>query len=83
VHDRDDAEVPFSDAEEIVRSWPGARLHATAGLGHRRILSDPGVTTSLGRFMTERTGLEFHSEAESLEADLWDRRARWQPTPAL
>ncbi len=83
VHDRDDAEVPFRDAEEIVRSWPGARLHATSGLGHRRILGDPGVIASLGRFLTEGTGREFHSEAESLEAGLWDRSTRWQPTPAV
>lgn len=83
VHDRDDREVPLSDAEEIVCSWPGARLLATSGLGHRRILGDPGVITSIGRFLTEGTGREFQSEAESVEADLWDRRARWQPTPAV
>lgn len=83
VHDRDDADVPFRDAEEIVRSWPGARLYATSGLGHRRILGDSGVIAALGRFLTEGTGVEFHSEAENLEADLWDRRARWQPTAAV
>ncbi len=83
VHDRDDAEVPFADAEEILRSWPGSRLHATSGLGHRRILREPSVIKSLGRFLTEGTGQEFHSEAEDLESDLWDRSTRWQTTPAV
>jgi pimeloyl-ACP methyl ester carboxylesterase len=83
VHDRDDADVPIADAEEIVRSWPGARLHATSGLGHCRVLREPSVVTTVGRFLTEGTGQEFHSEAENLESDLWDRRTRWQPTPAV
>ncbi|HEX7527755.1 MAG TPA: alpha/beta hydrolase, partial [Thermoanaerobaculia bacterium] len=83
VHDRDDAEVPIADAEEIVRSWPGARLHATSGLGHRRVLREPSVVTTVGRFLTEGTGQEFHSEAENLEAGLWDRSTRWQPTPVV
>lgn len=83
VHDREDAEVPFGDAEEIARAWPGARLLATSGLGHRRVLRDPAVVTAVGRFLTEGTGRTFHSEAEALEADLWDRRSRWQTTPAV
>lgn len=42
------------------------------------------MIASLGRFLTEGTGQEFHSEAENLEAGLWDRAARaWQPTPAV
>lgn len=78
VHDRDDREVPFADAEEIVRSWPGALLYATRGLGHRRILRDSGVVNHVGRFLAEGTGQTFQSEAETLESDLWDREARWQ-----
>lgn len=78
VHDRDDAEVPFADAEEIVRSWPGALLCATRGLGHRRILRDSSVINRVGRFLTEGTGQTFQSEAENLESDLWDREARWR-----
>jgi pimeloyl-ACP methyl ester carboxylesterase len=43
LHDREDEDVPFSQAEEIARAWPGARLVPTTGLGHRAILRDPAV----------------------------------------
>jgi pimeloyl-ACP methyl ester carboxylesterase len=43
LHDREDDDVPYSQAEEIVRAWPGARLVLTSGLGHRAILRDPIV----------------------------------------
>jgi pimeloyl-ACP methyl ester carboxylesterase len=43
VHDRADKEVPFSNAVEIEANWPGARLMATDGYGHHRILIDPAV----------------------------------------
>jgi pimeloyl-ACP methyl ester carboxylesterase len=77
LHDREDAEVPFQDAEAIAGAWPGARLHETHGLGHRRILRDPGVVASVARFLADGTGREFHSEMENLESELWDRSARW------
>lgn len=43
VHDRDDREVPFRNAERLAAAWPHARLVPTTGLGHRRILRDPAV----------------------------------------
>jgi pimeloyl-ACP methyl ester carboxylesterase len=43
VHDRGDREVPFAQGEALAAAWPAARLHATSGLGHRRILRDPDV----------------------------------------
>lgn len=43
VHDVDDDEVPPRDARHIAAVWPRAQLVETAGLGHRRILRDPGV----------------------------------------
>jgi pimeloyl-ACP methyl ester carboxylesterase len=43
VHDENDAEVPPDHGQGIVAAWPGARLVRTVGLGHRRILADPGV----------------------------------------
>ena len=52
VHDRQDRAVPFADAEAIARAWPGARLLATAGLGHSRVLGDPAVTAAIGAFLT-------------------------------
>jgi len=38
VHDHEDRDVPFSSGLALARAWSGARLAATRGLGHRRIL---------------------------------------------
>ncbi len=43
IHDRDDSDVPYAHGEEIAHAWPGARLVATTGLGHRALLRDPDV----------------------------------------
>lgn len=43
IHDRDDDEVPVSDAQHIADAWPGATLVETSGLGHRKILRDAQV----------------------------------------
>lgn len=51
VHDRDDAEVPWSDGAAIARAWPGARLLTTTGLGHRRILRDERVLSEAVAFV--------------------------------
>jgi pimeloyl-ACP methyl ester carboxylesterase len=51
VHDRHDQDVPFGHAEEIAAAWPGARLHATDGLGHRAVLRDPGVVEATAAFL--------------------------------
>ncbi|MEL6183396.1 MAG: alpha/beta fold hydrolase [Myxococcota bacterium] len=53
VHDVDDREVPFEQAERLASVWPGARLQPTAGLGHRRILRDPVVVSTVVDFMQE------------------------------
>ena len=50
-HDRDDAEVPWSDGAAIAHAWPGARLVTTAGLGHRRILRDERVVSQAVSFV--------------------------------
>jgi len=42
-HDPDDREVPFTEAQTLVTSWPAAHLVPTPGLGHRRLLRDPAV----------------------------------------
>lgn len=51
VHDRDDGAVPFRDAERIAANWPGARLLATSGLGHARLLADTGVARAIAGFL--------------------------------
>ena len=43
VHDRGDTEVPFDHALRLSARVPGARLIKTYGLGHYRLLRDPGV----------------------------------------
>jgi pimeloyl-ACP methyl ester carboxylesterase len=43
VHDRDDLEIPYADAERIASTWPDATLLTTSGLGHQRILRDDQV----------------------------------------
>jgi pimeloyl-ACP methyl ester carboxylesterase len=47
VHDRADAEVPFESGVVIAEAWPRARLLATDGLGHRRILRDGAVAAEI------------------------------------
>jgi pimeloyl-ACP methyl ester carboxylesterase len=53
VHDESDPEVPFDEALTIASAWPGARLERTSGLGHRRILRDPGVTALAAGFIRD------------------------------
>lgn len=51
VHDREDPDVPYGHAEQIMRAWPEARLVTTAGLGHRAILRDPAVVRETVEFL--------------------------------
>lgn len=53
IHDRADREAPFAGGEELARSWPGARLLATEGLGHTRILWDEKVVSAATAFLQE------------------------------
>lgn len=53
VHDRDDLEVPLAGGRDLAAAWPGARLVATRGLGHRRLLRDPGVIETVLGFVAE------------------------------
>ncbi len=85
VHDRGDAEVPFADGADIAAAWPGARLLATEGLGHRRILRDPMVAGAAAAFLLEhsrRCACGRLSRAEGacdgcrLSAELYDRESR-------
>jgi len=53
IHDHDDLEVPFSEAESIQRHWKNAVLIPTNGLGHRRIVRDPIVLERVVAFMKD------------------------------
>lgn len=50
IHDTADREVAFAGGEEVVASWPGARLHPTTGLGHRRVLEHPEIVAKVLAF---------------------------------
>jgi pimeloyl-ACP methyl ester carboxylesterase len=52
VHDRHDREVAFEHGSAVAEAWPDARLLATEGLGHGRLLHDPGVIGAVVRFLT-------------------------------
>jgi predicted alpha/beta hydrolase family esterase len=51
VHDRADREVPFVHGERLAQVWGGAALRETSGLGHRKILRDPGVIAQVAAFV--------------------------------
>ena len=51
VHDRTDRVALFSEGERVAASWPNARMLATDGLGHRRILRDPEVIAQVVAFI--------------------------------
>jgi pimeloyl-ACP methyl ester carboxylesterase len=51
IHDRNDKRVPFSHAERMHAALPQGRLIATEGLGHNRILRDPGLAAQAADFI--------------------------------
>jgi len=50
IHDTDDQEIPFSEAEKIVADNPQAQLHKITGHGHRRILYAEEAVTKATEF---------------------------------
>ena len=53
IHDVQDPVVPLAQSERIVAAYGGrARLVTTSGLGHRKMLSDPGVLDAATAFLT-------------------------------
>ena len=69
IHDRDDREVPFLHGERLAELWPNARLEATQGLGHRRILRDPGVIATA--VAAVREGVPLPASDLVREVDRW------------
>ena len=53
VHDRADRQTPYADAVGLVEALPQAELVTTDGLGHRRILHDPGVVAATVAFIRD------------------------------
>lgn len=53
MHDTGDRDVPYEDGLSIVGAWPSATLATTDGLGHHRLLRDPGVIRRALAFIQE------------------------------
>jgi pimeloyl-ACP methyl ester carboxylesterase len=52
VHDDGDRDVAPIHGRRLAATWPRAQLLATDGLGHRRILRDPGVVAAAVALLT-------------------------------
>lgn len=52
-HSDDDGELPITHAETLARLWPRATLARRQGLGHYRLLRDPGVVEEAVRFLDQ------------------------------
>jgi pimeloyl-ACP methyl ester carboxylesterase len=57
VHDRDDADIPFSQGAALAGAWSGAGLMGTQGLGHRRVLRDERVIAAVTDFVAGRAAV--------------------------
>ena len=51
VHDAEDEETPWRGGAEVARTWTHGELLTTRGLGHRRLLRDPGVVAAVAGFV--------------------------------
>jgi pimeloyl-ACP methyl ester carboxylesterase len=52
AHDTTDRYTPYADSVRLVEDWPGtADLLTTSGLGHNRLLRDPGVIAAVVGFV--------------------------------
>jgi pimeloyl-ACP methyl ester carboxylesterase len=51
VHDVGDEVVPIAVGRLLAKSWPGARIVETSGLGHNKILRDETVIAAVAEFI--------------------------------
>ena len=56
VHDRKDRVAPFAAGERVVAALSQAALHATDGLGHRRVLDDAAVEPRVVAHLADGSG---------------------------
>lgn len=56
VHDRDDADAPYANSLYLQFLREDAALQTTRGLGHNRILHDPGVIAAVRDFLSPPRG---------------------------
>lgn len=58
LHDQQDGETPYSDAERFQAALATSKLIRTERLGHNRILRDPAVLDHIAAFVTESRALK-------------------------
>jgi pimeloyl-ACP methyl ester carboxylesterase len=58
IHDHGDREAPYDSTVSLVSHWAGARLSSTDGLGHRRLLREPGIVRQVVAFVAAGEALE-------------------------
>lgn len=51
VHDREDAVIPYSEAEALIAVWPELESITTVGKGHRDILAHAEVVKAIADFL--------------------------------
>lgn len=51
IHDEEDPEIPFAHSVALLGGAAKAKLHATRGLGHHRLLGDPAVIERVLQFV--------------------------------
>lgn len=57
VHDRRDESIPFAEGVALAGALPRARLFATDGLGHHRVLRDTTVLDEVAEFALDAEGV--------------------------
>jgi pimeloyl-ACP methyl ester carboxylesterase len=55
IHDKNDEEIPFSDAYDLEKIFPGTTLHFTAGLGHKKILFNREAIQIVSNFISGKS----------------------------
>jgi pimeloyl-ACP methyl ester carboxylesterase len=65
IHDRDDRETSWRESQAIVAAWSDAAMRTTTGLGHNRILRDPGVIADAIAFFASRESLTTEAQRSS------------------
>jgi len=53
LHDEDDIDISWHSGEEVADAWKDAEFIKTKGLGHRRIIHDKKVISSIIKFLND------------------------------
>ncbi len=59
IHDKFDAEIPYQHSLSLLQAAPHARMFATSGLGHHRLLGNSDVIESVVQFACGENSPEF------------------------